>query len=122
MTALLSSCNPSNSQESQVIKIDGSSSVYPVTQEAANEFSFVNNKNPNKIPTTVKVDVSGTSAGFQKFCAGETDINNASRPIHDHEIKDCDLAQVRYMELPIAFDAITLVVNSQNKWGLALFW
>ena len=117
MTALLSSCNPSNSKESRVIKIDVSSSVYPVTQEAANEFSFINNKDPNQTPTKVKIDVSGTSAGFKKFCAGETDINNASRPIHDHEIKDCDHARVRYMELPIAFDAITLVVKSQNQWA-----
>jgi len=117
IAALLSSCSPSRSAESQVISIDGSNTVYPVTQEAANEFSFVQKNAQNKTPTAVKVNFLGTTTGFKKFCAGETDINNASRPIHDHEMKDCDRASVRYMEIPIGFDAITFAVNSQNTWA-----
>lgn len=65
----------------------------------------------------MKVSFSGTSDGFGKFCTGETVINNASRPISREEMQACGNAKIRYFELPVAFDAITIVVNPQNTWA-----
>lgn len=95
-----------------VIRVDGSSTVYPITELAAKEFSKSENQ-------TAKVETkfSGTSAGFRRFCAGEADISNASRPILLAEIETCNKAGVRFIELPIAFDALTLAVNAQNTWA-----
>ncbi|MBI4781925.1 MAG: PstS family phosphate ABC transporter substrate-binding protein [Oscillatoriophycideae cyanobacterium NC_groundwater_1537_Pr4_S-0.65um_50_18] len=92
------------------IKVDGSSTVYPISTAVATEFQQAN---PN---TAIAVEFSGTTGGFRKFCAGETDISNASRPISTEEIAACRQAGVRYLELPIAFDALTIVVNPQNDW------
>lgn len=96
----------------QPIKIDGSSTVFPITATIAQEFQKTKT---NAVP--VQVAFSGTSGGFQKFCAGETDISNASRPILNKEIEACRKAGVRYIELPIAFDALTVVVHPQNNWA-----
>lgn len=94
------------------IRIDGSSTVFPVTQAIAEAYNTANGD-------SVEVDVSfsGTGGGFEKFCAGETDISNASRPIEEDEIAACDDAGIRYYELPVAFDALTVVVNPQNTWA-----
>ncbi|WYL92894.1 MAG: PstS family phosphate ABC transporter substrate-binding protein [Gloeotrichia echinulata IR180] len=94
------------------IKIDGSSTVYPITEAIAKEFQ-ANSKNNAQ----VEVKISGTSGGFEKFCAGETDISNASRPITKAEMEKCNKNGVRYIELPIAFDALTIAVNPQNDWA-----
>jgi phosphate transport system substrate-binding protein len=94
------------------IKIDGSSTVYPITQRIAKEFATITKNN-----TPVQVSISGTGGGFEKFCAGKTDINNASRPISQAEMAVCNKNGVRYIELPIAFDALTIAVNSQNNWA-----
>lgn len=94
----------------QVIKIDGSSTVYPVTEAVAEEFQKANKG------LKVTVGVSGTGGGFKKFCRGETDISNASRPILASEIEDCRKAGVEYFELPVAFDALTVVINPRNAW------
>jgi phosphate transport system substrate-binding protein len=110
-SALLASCAGVQSQEPQAIAIDGSSTVYPITQAIAAEF-----KTTPENAVNVTVNFSGTSGGFKKFCAGETDISNASRPIKTEEIEACREAGVRYIELPIAFDALTVVVNPQNNW------
>jgi phosphate transport system substrate-binding protein len=93
------------------IKIDGSSTVHPVSDAIAKEYLKTN--------SAAKIDVqfSGTSAGFQKFCAGETDISNASRPILLKEVEVCANAGVGFIELPIAFDALTLAVNPKNDWA-----
>ena len=109
---LLASCAPGGSQLPKAIKIDGSSTVYPITKAAVEEFKQANPKQTAE----VTLNVSGTRGGFKKFCAGETDINNASRPIYPQEMKACDQAQVRYIELPLAFDALTVVVNKDNNW------
>ncbi|MGK7873393.1 MAG: PstS family phosphate ABC transporter substrate-binding protein [Xenococcaceae cyanobacterium] len=109
--ALLQSCAQTNSQDWQPIEIDGSSTVYPITQAVAKQFQ---SENPNQVE--VKVNFSGTGGGFKKFCAGQTNINNASRPILTEEMEACDEAKIRYIELPIAFDALTVVVNRQNNW------
>jgi phosphate transport system substrate-binding protein len=99
------------SQESQSIKIDGSSTVYPITQKVVEEYQVSQKK-----PIDIEVEFSGTSGGFDKFCRGETDINNASRPIQLDEMEACNNSEVRYIELPVAFDALTVVVNPQNNW------
>ncbi|GFE70496.1 PstS family phosphate ABC transporter substrate-binding protein [Chroococcus sp. FPU101] len=96
------------SQNRTTVKIDGSSTVYPVTEAVAEDFQA---KNRN---TQVTVGVSGTGGGFKKFCAGETDISNASRPIKDSERQKCAAAGVKFIELPVAFDALTVVANKQN--------
>jgi len=98
------------SQTPREIKIDGSSTVYPITEAMAEEFG---GQNPG---VNVTVGISGTGGGFSKFCAGETDISNASRPIKPAEIDACKAAGVNYVELPVAYDALTVVVNSSNTW------
>jgi phosphate transport system substrate-binding protein len=98
----------SNSQAT--IKIDGSSTVYPITEAIAKEFLLQNQ-------VEVKVDISGTTGGFERFCKGETDISNASRPILKQELKTCTANGVIFTELPIAFDALTVAVNPQNNWA-----
>ena len=109
---LLNSCGQVQSPESQSIKIDGSSTVYPITDAMAKEYQ---NTNPKKAQITV--EFSGTGGGFKKFCAGETDISNASRPIRSEEMEACKKAGIRYYELPVAFDALTVVVNPKNDWA-----
>lgn len=101
---------PVRSSGEAMVKIDGSSTVAPITQAIVQEFN-------KKQPAQISVNVSGTSGGFQKFCKGETDINNASRPILRAEMELCNQNKVRFIELPIAFDALTVVVNPQNNWA-----
>lgn len=97
-------------QLSGVIKIDGSSSVYPLTEAIAEEFQLRYRQ------VRVAVGISGTGGGFKKFARGETDINAASRPIRDVEEEACRKVGITYIELPIAYDAIAIVVNPANTW------
>ena len=97
------------------IKIDGSSTMYPITDTVAKSF-----REGKKEAIRITVDISGTGGGFEKFCRGEIDIANASRPIQRKEMKACDKAGVRYVELPVAFDAVTVVVNPKNDWSKAM--
>ena len=101
--------------DAQVIKIDGSSTVFPITEAVAEEFQI---QNRGKIRVTV--GISGTGGGFKKFCRGETDISDASRPILAAEMEACRAAGIKYYELPIAYDALTVVVNPQNSWAAQL--
>lgn len=94
-----------------LVKVDGSSTVFPVTEAVAEEF-----QKAKKGSIRVTVGVSGTGGGFKKFCRGETDISNASRPILKKEIEDCKAAGIEFVELPVAFDALTVVVNPKNTW------
>ncbi len=94
------------------LKIDGSSTVFLISYEAARRYQQKVSDAP-----AVAVSFSGTSAGFKKFCAGETDINDASRPINPEEMKACKANGVKYIELPVALDAVTLVVNPENTWA-----
>src|SRR3990172_3699365 len=96
----------------QIVKIDGSSTVYPVTEAVAEEFQKAKQ---GKIKVTV--GVSGTGGGFKKFCRGETDISDASRPILRQEMATCREAGIQYIELPVAFDALTVMVNPKNDWA-----
>jgi phosphate transport system substrate-binding protein len=97
-----------------LVKVDGSSTVFPLTEKAAELFQ---KENPN---IRVTVGVSGTGAGFRKFCNGETDISNASRPILKREMEACRAKGINYIELPIAYDALAVVVNPQNTWATNL--
>lgn len=95
----------------QVVKIDGSSTVYPITEAVAEEF-----QKARKNAIRVTVGISGTGGGFKKFCRGEIDISNASRPILKKEIEACKETGVSYIELPVAFDALTVVINPKNTF------
>jgi phosphate transport system substrate-binding protein len=95
-----------------LITLDGSSTVFPIAEAVAEEFGKAN---PNS--RTPTVGISGTGGGFQKFCRGETDISNASRPIRAAEIEACQKAGVEYVEVPIAYDGIAIVVNPKNTWA-----
>ena len=94
-----------------LVKIDGSSTVYPITEAVAEEF-----QKSKKNAVRVTVGISGTGGGFKKFCRGETDISDASRPILKKEMEDCAKAGIKYVELPVAFDALTVVVNPKNTF------
>ena len=94
-----------------IVKIDGSSTVYPITEAVAEEF-----QKARRGAVRVTVGISGTGGGFKKFCRGETDISDASRPILEAEMKACKAAGIRYIELPVAYDALTIVVNPKNTW------
>ena len=95
------------------ILIDGSSTVFPITEAMAEDFGA-------STGTNVVVGVSGTGGGFKKFCAGETVISNASRPIKPSEMQVCADAGIEYVEIPVAYDALTVVINPSNTWATEL--
>ncbi|HEX5802424.1 MAG TPA: PstS family phosphate ABC transporter substrate-binding protein [Azospira sp.] len=97
--------------QAKVVKIDGSSTVYPITEAVAEEF-----QKAKKGAVNVTVGISGTGGGFKKFCRDETDISNASRPITAKEMADCKAAGVEYIEMPVAYDALTVVINPKNSF------
>jgi len=102
------------SQLSGTINIDGSSTVAPLSEAAAELFQEQNSG------VKVTVGTSGTGGGFEKFCAGETDISDASRPIEADETQACASEGVKYEQVQVANDGLTLVVNSQNTWAKCL--
>lgn len=93
------------------VKIDGSSTVYPITEAVAEEF-----QKEKKGEVKVTVGISGTGGGFKKFVRGETDISNASRPILQKEIDEAKKNGIEFIELPVAFDALTVMVNPSNDF------
>jgi phosphate transport system substrate-binding protein len=96
------------------VKIDGSSTVYPIAEAVAEEFS-------NKAPgVKVTVGMSGTGGGFKRFGAGETDVANASRPIKQSEADACKAKGIEFVEIPVAFDGLTIVTNTGNDWAKQL--
>jgi phosphate transport system substrate-binding protein len=105
---LAASCG-GGGQEGGIIRIDGSSTVFPITEAVAEEFQKEN-------PARVTIGVSGTGGGFKKFCSGETAITGASRPIKPTEIELCGGHGVDYIELPVAYDGIAVVVHPDNDW------
>lgn len=108
----LGTVSNSANAENPSIKIDGSSTVQPISAAVAEDFQKAK-KGAVKVP----VGVSGTGGGFKKFCRGEIDISDASRPISAKEMADCKAKGITYFELPIAYDALTVVVNPQNTWA-----
>src|SRR3954463_4883571 len=99
----------------QLVKIDGSSTVFPITEAIAEDF-----QKATKGKVKVTVGISGTGGGFKKFCRGETDVSDASRPILKKEMDDCKAAGVQYIELPLAYDALTEVIHPDNKLAQTL--
>jgi len=96
------------------VSIDGSSTVFPISQAMAEEFQ-------KQYPRVkVVVGTSGTGGGFKKFIAGETDINDASRPISEKEKKRCREKNIEYIELTIGIDGLSVIVNPKNTWCNAL--
>ncbi len=106
----LAACGGGSSSEQSVIKIDGSSTVYPITEAVAEEF--------RREDPTIKISValSGTGGGFKKFGRAEIDINDASREIKAQEIEFAKSNGVEYVELIVAFDGMAVVVNPKNDW------
>ena len=98
-----------------IVTVDGSSTVFPITEAVAEEF-----QKDKKGAVKVTVGISGTGGGFKKFCRGEIDISDASRPIKKSEMEDCAKAGIKYVELPIAYDALTVVIHPQNTWAKTL--
>lgn len=96
---------------SGTVKVDGSSTVFPITEAVGEEFQL---KNPN---VRVTVGLSGTGGGFKKFTTGETDISNASRPIKPEEAEIAKKNGVEYVELRVAYDGLSIVVNPENKFA-----
>lgn len=108
MIAVIPGCK--QSQPITKVSVDGSSTVFPVTEAVAEEFLAV------APDIRVTVGVSGTGGGFKRFCVGETDINDASRPIKDKEIKLAKANGIEFIELPVAFDGLSVVVSSKNDF------
>jgi phosphate transport system substrate-binding protein len=94
-----------------IVKLDGSSTVYPISEAVAEDY-----QKSKKGAVKVTVGISGTGGGFKKFCRNEIDISNASRPILKKEMEECAKEGVKYIELPVAFDALTVVVNPKNDF------
>jgi phosphate transport system substrate-binding protein len=92
------------------IRVDGSSTVFVLSEAVAEEFTKAGNR------TRVTVGQSGTGGGFQKFCRGETDINDASRPVSKAEMAACQGAGISFYEIPVAYDGIAVVVNPKASW------
>jgi phosphate transport system substrate-binding protein len=115
ITMLLSSCGSKDNGSGETrlqgeIRIDGSSTVYPITEAIAEEFRV------DQGDVKVTVGVSGTGGGFNKFSRGEIDINNASRPIKQQEAADAKNSNIGFLELKVAFDGLVVVVNKENTW------
>ncbi|MEK6683458.1 MAG: PstS family phosphate ABC transporter substrate-binding protein [Nitrospirota bacterium] len=98
----------------ELIKVDGSSTVYPITEAVAEEFQ---KKSPN---IHVTIGISGTGGGFKKFCNGETDISDASRPIKPSEVDLCKENRIKYIELPVAYDGLAVMVHPSNTWATSM--
>jgi phosphate transport system substrate-binding protein len=112
---ILSACGGGERSSDQaaatgVVKVDGSSTVFPITEAVAEEFQKA------QAGSRVTVGSSGTGGGFQKFCSGETDISDASRPISAAELDACGKGGIEFVELPIAYDGLVVVVNPKNTW------
>jgi len=110
VSGMLLGCNPPTGQPN-IVRVDGSSTVFPVTEAVADA---VQTAHPGAL--RVVVGFSGTGAGFKKFYRGEIDVCDASRPILAKEMEECSKAGIEYIELPIAFDALTVMVNPSNSF------
>jgi len=105
------SCSKNNNSPQALVKTDGSSTVFPITEAIAEEYMKKNSG------AKITIGISGTGGGFKKFCAGKTYVNNASRPIKSKEIKLCASNNIEYLKIPVAYDGITVVINPKNTWA-----
>ena len=113
LAALVAGCGGDDGSSGGTISADGSSTVGPYVTAAAEEFRAEGGG-------TVTVGISGTGGGFERFCVGETDLSNASRPIKDEEAAICEENDVAFTEFQVANDALTVVVNKDNTWATCL--
>ena len=113
VAALLAGCGSGPAQRGAPIQISGSSTVFPILEQAVEAYR----KSERGKGVEVELNEVGTSAGMRQFCAGEIPIANASRPISGKELKACAAAGISFIELPLAFDALTVVVNPANTWA-----
>ena len=111
VAGVLAAGAPTSASAQGTIKMDGSSTVFPIAEALAEEYQI-----SKRGKVRVTVGIAGTGGGFKKFCRGETDMSNASRPILKEEMEACRAAGIKYLEIPVAFDALTVVVNPQNTW------
>jgi phosphate transport system substrate-binding protein len=111
MACALVGTGPSRAAAEGTVAIDGSSTVYPISEAVSEEFRRTNPE------VRVTVGISGTGGGFKKFCAGETDIADASRPIKPTEVEACAAKKIEYIELPVAYDGLAVVVHPKNDWA-----
>jgi phosphate transport system substrate-binding protein len=112
IVALLFGC--SNGSQAPSVTIDGSSTVFPITDGVAYQFQ---KRNPVKVDVKIPVGISGTGGGFKKFCVGKTDISDASRPISRAETELCAKNGIQFIEVPVAYDGLAVVVNPKNTWA-----
>jgi phosphate transport system substrate-binding protein len=116
----LSACGGSAGNDAETggltgsVRVDGSSTVFPIMEALAEEFQIENRG------VRVTVGISGTGGGFKRFCAGETDISDASRPIKQTEIEACEAAGVEYTEVSVAWDGLSVIVNPANEFAACL--
>lgn len=101
------------SAQDAIVTVDGSSTVFPISEAMAEEFQ-------NATGTRVTVGLSGTGGGFKKFCRGETDVTGASRPISQSEIELCAESNIEFIELPVAMDGLAVIVNPGNDWATCM--
>jgi phosphate transport system substrate-binding protein len=113
LAALLTACGTSSPQSGAPINISGSSTVFPIIERAIVAYR----KTERGREVELQLSEVGSSAGLRQFCAGEIPIANASRPISSKELKACAENNITFIELPLAFDALTVVVNSANDWA-----
>ncbi len=104
----------STTSQAAIIAIDGSSTVFPITEAVAEDFKASNGSAP------VTVGFSGTGGGFKKYCRGETTISDASRPISTGELEACAQAAIGFIELPVAYDGLAVVVHPKNTWATSM--
>ncbi len=114
---MFAACNtsPKNDEvksdnQQMVLKVDGSSTVYPITEAVSEDYKSVN---PNM---QITIGISGTGGGMKKFTSGEIDICDASRPMKKEEADACAVKNIKFIELPIAYDGLAIVVNPKNTW------
>ena len=112
VSAKPASAKPASTKPASTVRINGSSTVLPLAREAVRSFQTGGQSRGSRF----ELGASGTSAGFRQFCAGRLSIATASRPISGAELAQCEARGVRFLELPVAFDAITVVVHPSNRW------
>ncbi|WP_052312595.1 PstS family phosphate ABC transporter substrate-binding protein [Geminocystis herdmanii] len=112
LSLLLTACGETKPEESKTVSIDGSSTVFPITNLIVEKFNALDSDD-----ISVDSNFSGSIGGFRNFCEGKTDINNASVPIPQRFMEECKKNGVAYIELPVAFDALTVVTHPSNTWA-----
>lgn len=112
LSLLLTACGETKPEESKTVSIDGSSTVFPITNLIVEKFNALDTDD-----ISVESNFSGSIGGFKKFCEGKTDMNNSSVPIPQTFMEECKKNGVAYIELPVAFDALTVVTHPSNTWA-----